>query len=350
MRRYGVIGTGMMGREHIANLNAIEANAVVAIADPDDASLALGQELTGLGDAMCFSSYQDLLSLDLDAIVIATPNHTHVDVALDAMQTQSHILIEKPLAITVAECDKIVSAAEEREPITWMGLEYRYKPPIAAAIEEARSGAAGRIKMVAIREHRFPFLVKVNDWNRFRKNTGGTLVEKCCHFFDLMNVIIEGEPVRVYASGAQDVNHLDETYEGEVPDIIDNAFVIVDYDNGARALLDLCMFAEASRNEQEIAITGDTGKIEAFVPEAVLRVGDRKTWRVTESTVVDESIAYVGAHEGSSYLEHLDFLEAIESGSPPKVTVADGRLAVAMGLAGQLSIDERRPVEMSELL
>ena len=55
--------------------------------------------------------------------------------------------------------------------------------------------------MVAIREHRFPFLVKVDNWNRFTKNTGGTLVEKCCHFFDLMIQATGSRPVRVMASG-----------------------------------------------------------------------------------------------------------------------------------------------------
>ncbi|NIT97848.1 MAG: hypothetical protein GWM91_21560, partial [Actinobacteria bacterium] len=53
--------------------------------------------------------------------------------------------------------------------------------------------------------------------------------------------------------------------------------MIVDYDAGARAMLDLCMFAEGSRNEQEIAVTGDVGKVEAFVPESIVRIGDRTT-------------------------------------------------------------------------
>ena len=66
--------------------------------------------------------------------------------------------------------------------------------------------------MVSLREHRFPFLEKVGDWNRFEDNTGGTLVEKCCHFFDLMNQVMPGRPERVYASGSQMVNHLDESY------------------------------------------------------------------------------------------------------------------------------------------
>lgn len=65
--------------------------------------------------------------------------------------------------------------------------------------------------MVSIREHRFPFLKKVGDWNRFASRTGGTLVEKCCHFFDLMARILKPrKPLRVFATGAQDVNHKTE--------------------------------------------------------------------------------------------------------------------------------------------
>ena len=93
------------------------------------------------------------------------------------------------------------------------------------------------------------------------------------------------------ASGAQSVNHLDERYDGETPDILDNAYVIVEYDNGARGLLDLCMFAEASKNEQEISVVGDEGKLEALVTESVLRVGRRADGlhAITEHTITDDS-------------------------------------------------------------
>lgn len=89
-------------------------------------------------------------------------------------------------------------------------------PPVARLLAEVRKGSVGRVHMVAIREHRFPFLVKVNNWNRFNRNTGGTLVEKCCHFFDLMTLIMGRKPKRVLASGSQAVNHLDEVYGEEV--------------------------------------------------------------------------------------------------------------------------------------
>ena len=350
--RYGVIGTGMMGLEHINNVNAIDGARVVAISDPDPQSRKFGKNTARIEDDMVFEDHRDLLAADVcDAVVLVSPNHTHADIMEDILAYESlHVMVEKPLGTTVSECRRILEAAEGHQGVVWMGLEYRYKPPFDALFHEVRSGAVGNIKMIFIREHRFPFLPKVGDWNRFNRFTGGTLVEKCCHFFDLMTLIAESKPVRVYGSGAQDVNHLEERYDGEVPDLLDNAFVTVDFENGIRAMLDLCMFAEGSRNEQELAVTGDVGKVESFVPEAVMRLGRRAERTVVEQPVSDEHVAYRGLHEGASYLEHVDFIEAIRNGTPPKVTLEDGLMAVAVGEAGHRSIEEGRPVMMSEVL
>ena len=211
----------------------------------------------------------------VDAVVIATPNHTHAAVLADAFATDKHILVEKPLCTTIDDCHRLIDAAARHRGVVWVGLEYRFVPTITRLVELVRGGAIGRLRMLAIREHRFPFLVKVGNWNRFARNTGGTLVEKCCHFFDLMHLLVGQRPLRVSASGAQDVNHLDERYDGAAPDILDNAYAIVDFDGGARALLDLCMFAENSTNEMELAATGDAGKVEAFVPAHRIVLGRR---------------------------------------------------------------------------
>ncbi len=348
--RYGVIGSGMMGIEHINNIAVLDGAEVVAIADPDERSRTLGLAAAGTATNV-FSDYRALLDWDgCDAVVIATPNHTHAQILLDALATDLHVLVEKPLCSTVEDCQKVLAAAEGRPGIVWVGLEYRYMPPIARLLAEVRAGAVGSVRMVAIREHRFPFLVKVGNWNRFSRYTGGTLVEKACHFFDLMNLVTGAEPVRVMASGGQDVNHLDEEYEGERPDMLDNAYVIVEYDSGARALLDLCMFAEGSKNEQEIAVTGDRGKVEAFVPEGTVRIGSRDTIAPEEELVEDDRIRYPGLHHGSSYLEHLDFLAAVTGGRAPAVGLEAGLRAVAVGAAAHRSIAEGRPISVSEVL
>jgi predicted dehydrogenase len=341
----------MMGIEHLENLALIPGAEVVAFADPHPESRRRARIAAGAGPAEYASAAELLADPRVDALVIATPNHTHRAVLEAAFATGKPILVEKPLCTTIADARWAAQCAAVHPAPVWCAMEYRYMPPVARLIDEVRAGAIGRLRMLAIREHRFPFLPKVGDWNRFARNTGGTLVEKCCHFFDLMRLVVASEPVRVYASAAQDVNHLDERYAGETPDILDNAFVTVDFANGARALLDLCMFAEASRNQEEICAVGDRGKVECFIPESTLVIGRRAPRAVTsEHVAVDERALAAGHHHGSTYFQHLRFFDAVTKGARVEVTAEDGLRAVAMGAAAELSARAKRPVELREVL
>lgn len=348
-----MIGTGMMGCEHLKNFMGISNVAITAISDPNPeprswAELTLGDSWSGV---QSFSDHRDLLASGVvDAVVVASPNFTHKSILDDILQTDVPVLVEKPMCTTVEDCVAVVEAQKNRSALTWVGLEYRYMAPIAELVRQVHDGAVGDLKMLAIREHRFPFLVKVDNWNRFSKNTGGTLVEKCCHFFDLMNLVVQSRPVRVMASGGQDVNHLDEVYNGERSDILDNAYVVVEYDNGVRTMLDLSMFAEGSRHEQEISAVGSLGKVEAFVPgDGHVVIGDRKTRSVREVEVgIDPDVAHVGFHFGASYLECKKFVDAVVTGTSPDVTVEDGLWSVVIGAAAHRSIEERRSVDISE--
>ncbi|MEM7337905.1 MAG: Gfo/Idh/MocA family oxidoreductase [Actinomycetota bacterium] len=351
--RYGIIGSGMMGVEHIRNINALPGGEVVAVSDPDEGSRSVAAKECD-ADAEVYADHRDLLESGVcDAVVVASPNHTHVDVLGDVLSADVHALVEKPLCTTVEDCERVIEQAAGSDRVLQMGLEYRYMPPVARLVDEVKAGTLGRVRMVAIREHRFPFLVKVNNWNRFTANTGGTLVEKCCHFFDLMNLVLDERPARVQASGAQDVNHLDEVYDGRTADMMDNAYVIVEYPSGARACLDLCMFAEATYNQEEVCVVGEAGKAEAFLPEGILRLGRRgEHWvgRVDTEVVDTSHVKFEGLHHGSSYLEHVDFLDSIRNGTEPPVTLDDGLWSVAVGVAAHRSIDEQRPVLLSEIL
>jgi predicted dehydrogenase len=370
--RYAIVGTGMMGIEHIQAISSLPNTEIVALCDPHQASIVNAQRVLESNDSLVksgdsneavrsFSDVDDLVAYgNFDVAIVSSPNHTHRAVVAPLLRHGCHILIEKPLCVDVQQCRQVIELeAESRtsfsERVVWVGLEYRYMAPTMRLLEHVKSGTLGRLRMVAIREHRFPFLVKVNNWNRFSENTGGTLVEKCCHFFDLMRQITGSEPVRVFASGAQDVNHLDERYEGRMPDILDNAFVVVDFLDGSRAALDLCMFAEATKNEQEISVVGDLGKAEALVTESRVRVGLRKNgWFQTDEEDahaydVPSSVMAHGSHHGSSWREHVAMQRCIRSGQPAEVTLRDGLMSVAMGEAAHRSIAQGRPVMMSEL-
>jgi myo-inositol 2-dehydrogenase/D-chiro-inositol 1-dehydrogenase len=353
--RYGVIGTGMMGVEHIRNLLHLPQAEVVAICDTNEESLRRAAGLFQDSGVAQFSDYRDVLAVNgIDVLVIATPNHTHVDIVLNALETRCHILIEKPLCTSVLDCLRVIEKESEvgfADRVVWVGLEYRYMPVTAELLSRVASREVGDVKMISIREHRFPFLKKVEDWNRFNKNTGGTLVEKCCHFFDLMCIAADSEPKQVFASGSQSVNHLEESYGGLTPDILDNAFVIVDFENGVRAHLDLCMFAEASKNEQEICVVGDIGKLEALVSESTIRLGLRSQGiGAFNEVLISANSPYEGFHHGASYWEHVRLQEAIWSRNKPEVSLRDGLRSVAIGAAAHMSIAENRVVSISEVI
>jgi myo-inositol 2-dehydrogenase/D-chiro-inositol 1-dehydrogenase len=348
--RYGIIGSGMMGREHMRNIGLLEGTEITAISDPHPESRALAAGPDG-GRCAAFADHRQLLASGLcDALVIASPNDTHADILRDVLSTDLPVLVEKPLCATVEDCRAIERLAAGRAAPLWVAMEYRYMPPVERLRQELADGRAGRLRMIAIREHRFPFLRKVGDWNRFSARTGGTLVEKCCHFFDLMRLLAGAEAVRVYASGAMDVNFLDETYDGRTPDILDNAFVVVDFDNGVRAMLDLCMFAEGSWWQEQVAVTGDAARIEAFVPgparfspdgrerasEVVISPRATKL-PVREEIHVDPTILAAGDHHGSTFFQHQKFLHLVRHGGRPEVSLEDGLKAVLIGAAAEES-------------
>ncbi|MFK3891298.1 Gfo/Idh/MocA family protein [Sphingomonas sp. NPDC079357] len=355
--RYGVVGTGMMGVEHLRNIALLPDAEVVAIVDPVATSLGWAREALGQR-AGAVESFADVATFaraaQVDAIVVASPNHTHRAVLEPLFGMDAAILCEKPLATTLADARWIVERAAAHPRPFWTGMEYRFMPPAAAFIEQVHAGRVGTLRMLSIREHRFPFLSKVGDWNRFARNTGGTMVEKCCHFFDLMRLIIGSEPVRIYCSGATDVNHLDELYDGKRPDIIDNSFTTVDFANGVRAMLDLSMFADGAEHQEEMSATGDKARLDVLIPPGELvfspRVGFRGEKRIERTHVAIDPVARAaGSHEGASFFQHLAFTHAIRGEGTVQVTALDGLRAVQMGVAAEISAREHRVVEMAEV-
>ena len=365
MIRYGIVGCGSMGREHILTIKAMGGGRVTALADPVAASREASLALFDDTPPRAFESHRELLASGLcDAVVIATPNYTHIEMMRDALAADVHILVEKPLVTRMEDGVEMLSRAQGRQRIVWVAQEYRYMPPVAEMIRLAHGGEVGRLHQVAIREHREPFYPKVGDWNRFSANTGGTLVEKCCHYFNLMDLILQERPTRVFASGGQRVNHLDESYGGRRPDILDSAYVIVEYPSGARAMLDLCMFAENSMDNEHIVVVGDEGKLESLLPSLTLRHSRRADWGRREAwgqpsgtgrgvsvrRVWDTGIRYAGHHFGASYIEHQKFAAAIREGRPAEIGLEEGLRSVATGMAAHRSIDLGRVVEMNEVL
>jgi myo-inositol 2-dehydrogenase / D-chiro-inositol 1-dehydrogenase len=361
--RYGIIGCGMMGQEHLRNIALLPGAQVKRIFEPD-AQMLSGSLALAPGAQSAASLAEVVQAEDVDCLLIASPNFCHADQLREIARLRPlPVLLEKPACTSLDDVRSLAAMQASYPAHIWVAMEYRYMPPVTALAKEVHGQQhTGLVKMISIREHRFPFLVKVGDWNRFNRYTGGTLVEKCCHFFDLMRHLTQSEPVRVYASAGVDHNHLDERYPEGTPDILDNAFVIVDFASGQRAMLELCMFAEGARFQEEISVVGPLGKAECFVPgpgrfwpahlgeapvpKLVISPREPKGPRELDVPVDPQALA-AGDHNGSTLYQHQKFNAVVRGQGAVEVSLRDGLAAVIMGLAAQESARTGQAVDLT---
>lgn len=361
--RFNVIGVGANGQEHI-RVTLLESRATIhGVYDPNPGSVALAkQTFASLVKDRELVVYDSLESAcndpEVDGLVICTPNFTHIEVIRAAVKSGKHILLEKPMATRIEDAHEIMQLAKDYPSVLQIGLQYRYKAQYVEAIYEAlERRSLGEIKTISILEHRIPFLDKVKQWNKFAQFSGGTLVEKCCHYFDLMNLFAQAKPVRVFATGSMAVNFIEFEYEGRKSDILDNAFVAVEYENGVRASFNLCMFSPLFY--EELILCGDAGRLKVYENENFLRDGGPHTG--IEILRGENHPARIGTpaypaniseagHNGGTYFEHVNFINNIEGQPTSTATVEEGFWSVVVGAAAEESIKTGAPVLIEELL
>ncbi|MFX0090281.1 MAG: Gfo/Idh/MocA family protein [Candidatus Hodarchaeota archaeon] len=361
--KFNVIGTGIMGQEHMRTTMFEGRGTIHGIYDPNPLSIGVAKQIFSQffpgNDLEIYNSLEAACNdSEVDGLIICTPNYTHLDVVKEAVKSGNHILLEKPMATTIQDAYEITQIAQNYDAVFQVGLQYRYKAICVEAIYEAlERKALGNIKMVSILEHRGPFLDKVNQWNKFAKYSGGTLVEKCCHYFDLLNLFAQSKPTSVYATGSMAVNFVEFEYDNEKSDIIDNAHVIVVYDNGIRASFNLCMFAPMFY--EEITICGDEGRLMAYENEDFLSAarpkthleimrGERKPSRISTPTYPTQ-IAESG-HSGATFYEHVYFIDNIEGKNTTTATTDEGFWSIVVGVAAEESVKTGKVVYINELL
>ncbi len=351
-----LIGTGQNMLGHIRSLVQLKGVEIVGMADVDEDRLAramemLNEPVPGLLD------YRELLeTVEADACFIAVPNYLHRQVACDCLDAGLHTMCEKPMATSTADCDAMIAAADRNDRFLQVGLSCRFSRVDSTAHRLVASGAIGEPKMVWAREFRAPFAKKYEDWILDRNRSGGTLVEKTCHHFDLFNWFTGAcggsNATRVYGSGGadwvyEDLSRLPEgRTEAEEPtlNIIDNAFVTVDYDTGARAELLLCMFANSGR-KLEIGIQGTEGAVIYYRLEFRVDLFDAdhpKEPRTIEIDIPDDEMGW--SHHGQAYLEQLYFLDCVRKGERPTVDGYVGKRSVEIALAAEESVRTHMPV------
>ena len=197
------LGTGDMAQTHMRDMaNLGDLYCLKALCDTNEKRLRAFQE-TFKVNVDCYMDHHALLDRkDIDAVIICTPNYLHLEHAVAAFESGKHVLLQKPMALHIRDCNTIIEAGRKAGKKLQVGLVYRYSPLFRYMAQVIQRGKIGRPLMAWCHEFRVPFPVgNLREWRYDEKLSGGSLVEKSCHHFDLFQWMLGGLPLRVHAFG-----------------------------------------------------------------------------------------------------------------------------------------------------
>ncbi len=324
----GLIGCGVMGRSLAKQLRTIEQAELVGVCDVDEnAALTLGNEL----GVWATTNLDDLLSQEsVDAVLIATPNHLHSEHTIAAAKAGKHVFCEKPMALTLDECDRMIAACKENGVNLMIGQVLRYFPIHAKVKEIVASGELGRLLCITMHRAGLGYTgVWDKEWRRKRELSGGMLFEVNIHELDFLR-FVGGEVAQVMALG-ENFAHPDQNF----PDCL---LITLRFQSGALGFL----------HSSQVSIAGSYGgrvdceKGSLLFPnlwDGELIVHTKEQQQVFKATAL--------LTEDPVRQELREFISSILEQRPPAITGEDGRAAVALALAAYRSLETGGPVSLS---
>lgn len=331
--RLGLIGAGRIGRLHAENLaRRIQGVELLAVADVvEDAAAKLCREL---GISHHTADYHEVLKDPrIEAVLICTSTDTHAEIIRAAAAAKKHIFCEKPLALNLLEIESALSAVKEAGVIFQVGFHRRFDPHFRRLKELITQGAIGK-----------PWLLKITSYDpapppiAYIRVSGGIFLDMTIHDFDMARYLL-GEVEEVYATGSV----LVDPEIGEAGDV-DTAVITLRFTNGALGVITNCRKA-AYGHDQRIEVLGEKGSLFAENPHPYTVVRADKDGHHSPPL----HHFFVERYREAYIAEMEAFVEAIKEGKNPPVTGYDGKIPVVVGYAARKSLEERRPVKLSEI-
>lgn len=337
---FGLIGFGAWGCFHadaIAKTNGAELKAIAA---RSDASQSAAND--AFPNAQVYADYRDLLARpDIDVVDIVVPSHLHHEIASAALATGKHLLLEKPMALSLRECDDLISLARKHNRIFAVGHELRLSSLWGKAKELIASGFVGDPQYVLIELSRRPYRLGSDNWRYDIDRVGSWILEEPIHFFDLARWYLSdvGDPQSVYATAiSRQAGHAE---------LKDNFTAIVHFPRGAYAVVSQTL--AAFEHHQTVKVTGTKGALWASWSGAM----DRTLHPTFSLRAFDgEQVQQISIDKITGEIFELEdqmamLVRAIQRGGQLSCTAADGRWSVAMCLAAQQSVDSGQPVAIN---
>lgn len=251
--KFAVVGFGHIGKRHSEMVKRNPEAELVALADVLPAEKLNTSDL----DVPLFASIEDLFKSDLefDVVNIATPNGFHAEHALKALEARKHVVIEKPIALSKSDAEKVIYKALQVHKHVFAVMQNRYSPPSVWIKELVENGMLGKIFVVQLncywnRDNRY---YKADSWHGNKKLDGGTLFTQFSHFIDILYWLfgdIEKINGRFY-----DFNH------AKLTDFEDSGFVSFDFLNGGSGVLNFSTSIWDKNLESSMTIIAENGSV-----------------------------------------------------------------------------------------
>ena len=251
--KFAIVGSGHIGKRHAEMISRNPEAELIAMCDIKPKS-ELGLEKNV---AAFFSSIEELLNsdIDFDVLSVCSPNGLHADHTLKALEFKKHVVIEKPMALKVADCEKIIFKALQVSRQVFCVMQNRYSPPSMWIKDVVKKNLFGRIFLVQLncywnRDQRY---YNGKNWKGTADLDGGTLFTQFSHFIDIMYWLF-GDIIDIKARFA-DFNHKDNTaFE-------DSGIVSFDFLNGGMGCINYSTAVWDNNLESSITIIGENGSV-----------------------------------------------------------------------------------------
>ncbi len=332
--RVGVLGVGRIGRLHVENLvRWIPEAEVVAVADVvGEAARRCAQEF---GIPKAYDDPEKVLSdPTVEAVLICTSTDTHADLIVAAAKKGKHIFCEKPIALSLEEIDRALSAVRESGIKLMVGFNRRFDPNFAKAKELLIQGAIGKPEVLRItsRDPAPPSLDYI-------RRSGGIFLDMTIHDFDMACFLLEDEVVEVYALGEA----LVDPKIKEAGDV-DTAVISLRFRSGALGVIDNSRRATYGY-DQRIEILGEKGMIRVENP----RPHTVTLWNASGEDGPTLFSFFMDRYTEAFVRELRAFVLALLEGRDPPISGEEGRRPVVLALAAKRSLEEKRPVCPAEV-
>lgn len=331
MHHIGIIGAGDYGAQHARALQAIDDARIVAASRTNAEALA---QFTAEFGCQGFTDYHALLAQpDIDTVVIATPHHQHTPIALAAAQAGKHILLEKPMAPTLAECDQILAAALAAGVRLMVGHTNRFASTYRIAKALIESGDMGRVVMGTAAMQKFWFEPNRRDWHLDRTSGGGVWMTVGIHPLDRLIWLID--------SPVETVSARFGTYFHEMQ-ADDTGMVFLRHANGAASMVISTGYSTgAPKHTTELTCTKGMLSIDYATG---VQIGREDRWQTLPESVPQGS----WMHE-ALVAEWQGFLNAIDHDREPPVSGETARTTMELVFAAERSSAEGREIRLGEL-